>query len=327
MMKNLGCTAVAVFVVGLNVRAESLEVARIDGSASTLKVESVAPTQNKVEGDLDQEITNPKLRAESGSKSRFSGSVSMIFKGGALSRPFGADRPNLAGLPENQVDTSLDAGLKMRYRSNKHNSFTMGVGLGIRTPLQGDVNSRTNQVNIGDPILGYNLTWAGWGVQNSANLYGSYGTSKESVRMDQFASLAADYNAVKSFGRLQVGLTSSVYQNFYENKPGENPETRNAEGSARLDSRTSLAIAVNPNAEYMLTDRIALRTSMGLFRWQHLYGDPNNWSLIRTKQYMSLGVGWAVTRDVYLYPNVQFLARDIRSDYTNVGLNATLNVF
>jgi hypothetical protein len=38
-------------------------------------------------------------------------------------------------------------------------------------------------------------------------------------------------------------------------------------------------------------------------------------------------VGYSVTRDIFLYPNIQFLPNQVASDMTNVGIQATINVF
>jgi hypothetical protein len=302
---------------------------RAEVSANSMKVEDATDSKNHVDGDLDQEITNPKLRTDSGSKSKFSGSASMTYKGGSLAQAFGAERPDLSGLPENQTDSSLDAGLRMRYRTSKNRSFTLGTSLGVRTPLQGDVDSTSNQISVGDPLLTYNYTWAGaWGLQNSTNLYLSYGTSKESIRMDQVASAAADYSVMRSIAsRLQVGLTANLYQNFYSNKPGADSITAVHNDPNHVDRRTANSLSISPTLEYYLNDKVAIRSTMSYFRWRHVYGDHDEWSLMRVKESQSIGVGWNVTRDVYLYPNVQFLPLDIRSQYTNVGLSTSINVF
>ncbi len=294
-----------------------------------IKLKSLESSTNKVAGDLDREITNPKLRAESGSKSKFSGSASLTYRGGGLSRPFGSARPDLSGLPENQRETGVDGGLKVRYRTNKNSSAILGVGLGVRTPLQGDLNATTNQVNVGDPLLGYNLTWAGLGLQNSANVFATFGTSKESSKLDQFGSGAIEYSVIKAFpqSRLHIGLSTYIYQNIFENRPGENPLTALPPGRNEVDVRTQTGLSLSPTIEYYLSDRVALRTLFSYFRWRHLYGHRDPWALSKIKEFQSVGVGWAVTRDVYLYPNVQFLPREIRADFTNVGLSATLNVF
>ena len=44
----------------------------VPASQSALRIEEVSDSANKVPGDIDTEITNAKIRTDSGSKSRFS---------------------------------------------------------------------------------------------------------------------------------------------------------------------------------------------------------------------------------------------------------------
>ena len=70
-----------------------------------------------------------------------------------------------------------------------------------------------------------------------------------------------------------------------------------------------------------------LRTISGLWVYDHLRSERDNFTFAKNKIYQSVGLGISVTRDIYLYPNVQFLPEDIRSDLTNVALSANINVF
>jgi hypothetical protein len=42
---------------------------------------------------------------------------------------------------------------------------------------------------------------------------------------------------------------------------------------------------------------------------------------------ISTGIGFSITRDIFLYPNIQFNPEDIRADRTNLGLSANINLF
>jgi hypothetical protein len=291
------------------------------------QVEDVSDKKNKVEGDLDQEITNAKLRADSGSKSKFSMSATANYRGGSVSRPFAAERPDLSGLPDNQVDTSLDGTLKVRYRPDKNSSLSLGVSMGMKTPFQGDVNDNETQLNIGDPLVGYNRTFAAIGLQNSWNVYGSIGTSDESKNVDRDASFATDYTLMKKFDRFSVGTTASIWYDVLSTEPGENPRWRQKAGMEKVDKRVAWGGTFSPTFEYQVSEKFTFRALFAYFRWKHLYGDGENWRMLRIKEYNSVGMGIAVIRDVYLYPNVQFLPRDAKLANTNVGLSATINVF
>jgi len=51
----------------------------------------------------------------------------------------------------------------------------------------------------------------------------------------------------------------------------------------------------------------------------------NTWE--KLKVYQSVGLGISVTRDIFLYPNIQFIPSDIRSDRTNIAMSASINIF
>jgi hypothetical protein len=296
-----------------------------------MKVEDAADKKNNVDGDIDQEITNARMRAESGSKSKFSLSSSVGYTGGAISRPFGSERPNLAGTPDTQEDTSVDGTLSGRFRWTKSDSLTLGVGFGIITPFQGDTDANSNQLNIYDPSLGYSRVGKVGAFQSIASVSLSGGTSKESQNIAKIGTLGASYNMLYSstFG-LTVGSSLAGSYTGYTNDPGDlNPKAPNTRrpGFYGGDRRTEWTVALYPYAEYAFNDWISARTVFGYFNWRHLYGDTERYRLLQTFVYQSVGVGLAVTRDLYLYPNIQFVPDNIRSDFTNVALSATINMF
>jgi hypothetical protein len=297
------------------------------GGETTMKIEDAADTKNKVKGDLDKEITDARIRAESGSKSKLSMSTGVNYRGGSIERPFGTERPDLSGgLPDTQRDTSLSALIRMRYRTTKNESYTFGAEVGMKTPFAGDINADENQLNIGDPALGYNKTWAAMGLQNSWNIGIGAGMTDESKNIDLIGNVFTDYTLVHKFqNKITLGTQFVAAYNFYDTEPGENPKWATSKVPNKNDKRGLWTFNVNPSIEYSLTDKLNLRALFSYFRWRHLYGDDMNWRMLRSQEYNSLGLGIAARRDIYLYPNVQFLPRDIRSDYTNFAMSATMN--
>ncbi len=70
-----------------------------------------------------------------------------------------------------------------------------------------------------------------------------------------------------------------------------------------------------------------LRLSSNIWTFEHLRSVPSMNTYHVDTTFLSFGVGYAVIRDVYLQPNVQFIPNDIRADRTNVALSANINVF
>lgn len=294
-------------------------------SQSTIKLEDVNGQKNKVPGDIDEEITNAKLRAESGSKSKFSLSFKGSYTGGSLQSPFGEKRPRLSADPGAQAFTSFDLGLNGRYRWTKHDSLMLGTAFGFVTPFQGRV-SKNDALNVNDPTLTYSRVGKILGLQTVAAATYAYGTSIPSRDIDATHQLALTYNMMNAttFG-LSYGASVTAFYSLFSTSPGQNPDLHSS--AYGFDKRTQYSLGLFPQAEYAISDKVSARTVFGYFNWKHLYGDQSRTRLLQTYVYQSIGIGWAVARDLYLYPNIQFVPDNIRSDFTNVSLSATINVF
>jgi hypothetical protein len=327
-MYKLMIAALVMALSGVQATAETKtsESKKSEGETK-VKLQDVSPKKNKVEGDLDEEITNARMRAESGSKSKVSMSINGGYTGGALQQPFGVERPALAAEPGNQEQTSLDFGIDARYRINKHDSVTLGTSFGLMTPFQGDVSGDDRQLNVFDPVLGYNRTFNMAGLQTSIAPTVSAGTSNEAKGVDRAANAVLSVTALKAFeSGLTMGLATDVTYNFYDNGPGDNKGTADRRFYGG-DTRTAWKLGIYPFAEYSFNDRYSARTVFGYFNWRHVYGDSSSSRLLQTFVYQSVGIAISVSRDIYLYPNIQFVPDNIRSDFTNVAMSATLNVF
>jgi hypothetical protein len=324
MLKTLIATLVLAMSYSAHVFADESQE---NQPKSKAKIQDVNGKKNKVEGDIDEEITNAKLRAESGSKSKFSLSATATYTGGSIVNAFGTERPNIKGTPEQQVNSSMGGGLNGRYRWTKNDSFTAGTTYGIMTPLQGDVHKTPNQFNVFDPNVAYNHVSKVMGFQTVAVLGYAYGTSNESRNVDLTHQFGVAYNAMYAFkNRITAGAQVAADYNVYTSAPGDNKAGANPDQYGG-DKRVDWDFAIYPQAEYQFNDTFSARTVFGYFNWKHLYGDSNQARLLQTFVYQSIGVGISVARDVFLYPNVQFLPGNLHSDFTNVAMTATLNIF
>ncbi len=292
------------------------------GETST-KIES----QNKVEGDLDNEITNNRMRAESGSKSKYSMSVSSRYSGGTIKEPFDSNRANLLGgnaRPAVRWANDISA----RYRLNKHTSINAGAGLTLVQPFHSVDKSPINaegrktytsyeqKFEPTSPFVSISSfrKMGKWMV--SGRVTSTFYTESRFTDGGYLADVYASATGLYSFSNgLQVGLNGGVGSSIMES--GENGE--------------EAYIALNPFAEYVLNDTFNLRTVMNfaLFRYKTDLpnGDRYDNGLVR----QSFGLGIAATRDIFLYPNIQITAndfyRDVEADKTTVGFSATINVF
>lgn len=304
-------------------------------SKSSVTIEDLKE-KNKVQGDIDQEITNAKLRAESGSKSKWSGSFTASYLGASLEKPFDNSRPNTSqeATPP-RVNMGGDIGI--RYRMNKNNSLSLGTGYSLQEPFH-----RAQYGDISDPYVGFNDVRKIGQVQNVAAVQAALATNADERALKQEWAASISDVLLYDFGgsKWTVGLVSSFAYNYFTkgSKDQEtffrnDPDDKFKAGRYQQDYQISFAVPV----EYAINDRFQLRTVFRPWTFVHNpFKDGNTYSKRRWTQ--SAGIVCAVTRDINLYPNFQwdweqwrgrdfnFFAKDVRANST-IGLQATINVF
>jgi len=303
------------------------EVAKAEGETSVKVEDAKRGLKKPSKNDIDKEITNARLRAESGSKSKFSLSTDIGYTGGSINRAFGRGRPNLNGNPENQVNASIDGSAKARYRFTKNDSMTVGTGIQIRTPLQGDVDAQNRQVFVENPRVGYERIYK---IGRFATMTGAeyrYGTSFEWTEAKLGNGTLVD---LKSFVQLKHNMQTALLDNkltlggsvYYINYQYGN-------GAFDGDPRTAWDLALYPYLEYAFNETYSFRTVFGYFSFEHTRDRSNAtlFNMDKVKAYQSVGLGISLTRDVYLYPNIQFLPEDASFKNTNVALSTYINAF
>lgn len=303
---------------------------------STLQLQDATASEkkNKVDGDIDEEITNAKMRADSGSKSRFSLSTGLSYTGGSLAKPLDAKRPALSGEPGQQTRTSGNLDLSARYRWSKNDSVSLGTSFKLYTPFQGNTSKAgQKQYSVADPVLSYTRTGRlGSAIQTNGYVAASAGTSEESLSTNSLSSVFSQFTLLHGFKNgVTVGAAFFGAYTFYGNAagtdPSMDPDDQWQYAGYGGDDRSLVNLGIFPFLEYSINDAFSLRTVFGYFNWRHIYGDPNDFRLLQTYIYQSVGLGISVTRDIYLYPNIQFVPDNIRSDFTNVAFSASMNIF
>lgn len=299
---------------------------------STMKIEDAADQKNKVEGNLDEEITNAKLRAETGSKSKWSGSFTANYNGGSLQKPMSKNRPNPTRDPI-APKTAMQGDLGVRYRMDKNQSLKAGTGYSLEQPFH---EAKRGQIN--NPQISYNYAGKVGGVQTSFDGLVSFSTNSDEVEIGQRGLVDVSQTVIYDFGgsKLSVGLLAGVtYTDYSKRDEVVQPK---GQGAAPAEAfQEDYTLAAYPFAEYAISDLIQLRTVFRPWIFSHARA-AETWTFNRRPWTQSFGVGFAVTRDIYLYPNFQwdvetwrandysFAAKPVASQST-VGLSATINVF
>ena len=272
---------------------------------------SVSDSKTNDTKDIDSEITNSRLRASTGSKSPFSVQTDFSFSGGSIYKPLGPTRPKLSPGPIFEKNTKVTGNVSAKYRLNEYNHVNLGTGIGVVTP-----GFSGQEFQMENPYASFsNLSGSG-DTQHVLSASLSKYTAKESV---EISSLAYEFGFFYTYllnvpkSSWQIGLVYLFNQEIYSQYNESNSED------------TLNTVGVFPFAEFEFNSTYSFRT---VYRGLSFYSnrkDFNNYVWDETTQ--SLGAGITVTRDIYLYPNLQWVWRDIRLDKTNVSLVANINFF
>lgn len=275
---------------------------------------------NKTKGDIDNEITNARMRAASGSKSKFSGSLSAFYDGGSIEKPLSATRPNLSGDPEVPALSEGGGSLSLRYRVSKNHSFTFGAGFSFFQPFQSsDKYAQANEFQITNPSLGYSFIGKVLGFQTSSSVSFTYGTwdgweniTAQGTNLDYSVGLSQTFTKAFEGTGFSAGLSFSVGLPKYSD--------------SLEDNLNRYTLGIFPFAEYQISDKFVARTVFGYFNFRNKRRRDKG-HMVRAYEYQSVGIGWVASRDVWIYPNIQFIPDNLDIKNTNVGVSATINMF
>jgi hypothetical protein len=275
-----------------------------DSATSKAKIPKSEPTRQ----DIDEEITNAKLRAETGSKSLFSMQAALNYNGGSVNDPLGKVRPQLSpGTVENDP-SKLYGTISGKYRMTDHDNLNIGVGVGWTTPTYEGQHGQME-----DPYIAYGRTFKYGSVQNVLNVQFQKYTAQTQVNNNDSFETDIDHTFLTDIGKTkwQLGVDVAWTREFYS-------------GSPVRDDSAQDELAAFPFAEYAFNDNFSFRTVYRGFTYFNTA--QNSAAFVRDDITQSMGLGCSITRDIYLYPNVQWVWGDVRSDKTNVALTAYVNL-
>jgi hypothetical protein len=301
--------------------AENASSVEATSKASLQDAKSAAGATNKVPGaqEVDDLITNANLRALSGSTSRWSIASQFTFDGGTVAAPFAESRPNIANASATSTDTDINGQINVKYNIDKVNSILVGGGIRKMAPFvssgptSGFYAQGGKDMDFFDPSLTYQYIYRAAIVQAVLQITVTDFT-RQDISSSQGQNLAQNLNFdqenIIDIGDTGLSLGGSI--GFAFNRPTD----------STLDySKSQYWFA--PYAEYKINETMNLRTVSNLASYEFY---PIS-GFVQDAPTQSVGVGFSITRDIFLYPNVQFLPQNARLEATNVGTTATINLF
>lgn len=290
----------AILTLALGAQAQDA-VSTQNESSTTTKAKAPAPPQK----DVDEEITNARLRASTGSKKRYSLQTAFNYNGGSIESPLSKVRPRLTPGTIYQDPAKLTGSISGKYRMTDYDNLNLGIGVGWLTP---SYSGQRGQLE--NPYVSYSRVFKAGRIQNVMGLGFTKYTADQAVDSKKMNFAAdASYTAVTSFSTgTDAGFSFAYSQTVYSEFTG------NVKDFA----------GVYPFVEQALNDKLSLRTVFRIAEFYNTTADTRTWT--RDDPTQSFGVGISVARDLYLYPNVQWVWGDMRAEKTNVALSANINL-
>lgn len=302
-------------ILGMTLIA-SLSYAQEESSSSTANTSTVESStvipKDQQQKDIDEEITNARMRASTGAKSKFSFRSALSYSGGSVEKPFDRIRPAYRSARNSLVDTRLGGSIAMKYRATDRDNLNFGTGVSLLTPFHNKSSEIGERTSINDPYISYERLYKVGPFQMVTDAGLSYTTDRESIAaLNDRGGWSLGQTAIysTSYG-WDVGAAVSIGGTIY--------------GDDIQDDRAALGFGVYPFAEYAFSEKVQFRTVFGYFNYSSARSNPSK--LDYENPYQSVGLGFVITRDIYLYPNVQFLPNNIRADRTNVALSTNINL-
>lgn len=326
MKKQLLGALIATSVFGIASVAMAQETSSQEAE-SKAKVEDVKPstvTKKDGEADVDEVITNRKLRAETGSKNLFSFSAALGYNGGTVNNPMSEVRPNIAAAVFDPAQPALSGSVGVKYKISQLQSISGDVGVSIRKPFHNDAKKNFRErSNVNNPSATYQTVYQAGGVQNVSALSLTLTTDQAYRAIGDVGSVGFGQTAIYDFGgsSFSAGLAFDASYTAFDRAKTDLDEDGNELGPQQSDYQ----FGFYPFFELVLSDMLNLRTVFRPFTFQHARSEAFG-DLVRNVNTQSFGVGISITRDIFLYPNVQFVLEDIRSERTNVALSANINI-
>lgn len=326
MKMQLNSALILASVLALSTQAHAQS--ETQSAETKAKMENVTPNQpakKPGEADVDDVITNRKLRAETGSKSKYSFSTALSYNGGTINNPGSASRPNIASTVYVPLRAALSGTIGGKYKISSLQSLSADVGIKIYKPFHKDDKvSFKDRTTVADPSLTYQVVYQAAGIQNVSSITGTVTTDSDvKDQTGQLGTVAFSQTAIYDFGgsAWSVGLAGEAGYNAFN----KDKYDVLADGSRMGEQQSDYYLALYPFAEVNISDKLNLRTVFRPWIFEHVRSESFG-NIGRAPYTQSIGLGISVSRDLYLYPNVQFAPLNLQADRTNVGLSVNLNI-
>lgn len=304
-------------------------------SSSSVKLPTTSTAEVKTDtkpagsDKTDQLITNRNLRSINGSLSTWSFASTWNYQGGDINKPIGSSRPNVTGSQDVALVQNLSGTVGISYRLTEVDRLTFGIGLQMASPFSSEAdgkfsesgrrefNRTQGELDASNPQLVYRRIMKPFGVQSILTATSTYYTQDALVDRGLESKQEISMNSLYDFGGSRFSAGMVVQGAFF---------THNKDDKALQAGQPDYEFYALPITEFEINDLMNWRAVYRYYWYQQSRAQRSSeWTTLDPT--ISTGIGFSITRDIFLYPNIQFNPEDVRADRTNLGLSANINLF
>lgn len=297
-------------------------------AANTNEAEVKVKKQANKTDEADELITNRRFRAQNGSLSSISMNMSLNYNAGSIDKPFAADRPNISNAGDTTSIAGISGTFNGSYRINPLNRLNLGSGVQMLAPFNDKIetsdaraekefNDNRGNLDLSNPYFSYTHMNKFLDIQTVMTAGATQYTASNFRDAGYQTSADFSLNTMYDFGGSAFSMGALFVYNryFFDN---DDPTLKQYQNET--------VWGVLPQAEYVINDTFNLRTIIRSNWYQNNRATgPNDFEQRPITQ--SVGLGISLSRNIFLYPNVQFVYQNLQASNTNIGFSANINMF
>jgi hypothetical protein len=261
-------------------------------------------------------LTDAKLRADAGSLSSLSMRASVSYFGPTLGDLSSPEQPNPDGSVGN-YSQAMKGSVSLRYRLSPDSTISAGTGISLIKPFHG-----WDRTDVNNPFMSYDFSnrFGKLQMRNSPGV--TVSTVPNYTAIGQIGGVSWDNSLVYGIADTKLAISFDTAINYWiftrAHRPGS---TRNG-GDGRA---SQYSISWYPGLKYNFTDKLNLNGSAGfsIFNPREVFNDTTLWNRTVT---LRLGMGYALTRDIYFAPYLQGFVTRPSLDMTTVNVSGVFSV-
>jgi hypothetical protein len=298
------------------------QAAGSSASASAPATSQFSESSSQEKFEDNHKITDSELRSRAGSLSRFSVRGNISYYGPTLTDFSVANQPN----PDGTVSASAvgpSGSLGVRYRLDDNTSVTANAGI----TGQYLFTNKPFNLDVNNPFITFDKSFNFHGLQMVASPGVTLVTSNVYRKVGETAGLDARLYTAYRLGdsdfTLGASTTASYYffnRDYQPNLVGANGKTIYRDGKVRR-----ISVTVAPVIKYNITEKWNVNTSFGF----NFFNARSENSATRFNSRLVnewVGMGYALTRGIYLSPYVQFYPTQFNWKTATVNMSTVVSL-